>query len=76
MENLGPNNESRIIFNYLRVKEDLPSSYIELSSKVYNNLSNPKYKCLFTVDLKYIYLIIPLYLEDRYFFAFIISGIG
>ena len=76
VENPGPDDEPRITFNYSRVKEDLPGSYIELSSKVYDNLSNPRYKYLFIVDLKYAYLIISLYLEDRHFFIFKISGIG
>ena len=62
-------------FNYLRVYKNLPNTYIELSSKVYNYLFNLIYRYLFKTNLKYIYLTILLYLDDRYFFAFTILDI-
>lgn len=76
IENLTLQNKLRITFNYFCVKEDLLGTYIKLNSKVYNNLANFNYKCLFIVDLKYVYLIILLYSKDRYYFIFIISNIG
>ena len=76
VEDPKPEDESRMIFDYSRVNEDLPGSYLELSSKVHDYLSNLKYGCLFMADLKYAYLIISLHREDRHYFAFIIAGIG
>ena len=42
---------------------------------MHNNLINSRYKYLFIVDFKYIYYIIILYLNDRYYFIFIILNI-
>jgi len=64
VEDLKPKDEPRVIFNYSRVNKELLGLYIELSLKVYNNLSNPRYYYLFVVDLKYAYLTIPLYLDN------------
>ena len=68
-------HELYIIFDYFRINKNLSKSYLELSSKIYNYLSNSKHKYLFIVNLKYTYLIISLYREDRYYFAFIIINI-
>ena len=76
VENLKPIDKSYIIFDYFRIIELLSGIYMELNFKVYNYLTNLCYECLFLVDLKYAYLIIFLYLKDRYYFIFIISGIG
>jgi len=76
VENPKPSDEPRMTFDYSRVYEDLLSYHLELSSKVYNYLSNPRHGYLLSTDLKYVYLTIPLYYEDRYYFSFIISGIG
>ena len=75
-EDPTPKDEPRMTFDYLRVHKDLPGYYLELSSRVYNYLSNPGYGCLFSADLKHAYLTIPLYLDNRHYFAFTISGIG
>lgn len=75
-ENPKPEDEPRMTFDYSRVHEDLPGTYVELSSKVHDHLSNPKHGCLFKADLKHAYLTVPLHPEDRHFFAFTISGIG
>jgi hypothetical protein len=76
VENPYLEDEPYITFNYSCIIEDLLGTYIELSSKVYNNLFNLRYYILFTTDLKYVYLIIPLYLDNRYYFTFIISSIS
>ena len=76
VENPKPSDEPRMTFDYSRVTELLPGSHIELSSKVYDHLSNPSHGCLFTADLKHAYLTIPLHPDDRHYFAFTISGIG
>lgn len=76
VDNPTPQDEPRITFDYSRVKEDLPGTYMELSSKVHDNLSDPRHKSLFAADLKHAYLTIALHPEDRYYFAFTISGIG
>ena len=75
VKNPGPNNESRITFDYSRVIELLSGAHLKLSSRVHDYLSNPKHGCLFLADLKHVYLTVPLYSNDRYFFAFTISEI-
>ena len=75
VNNPKPEDEPRIIFDYSRVTEDLPGSHLELSSKVHDNLADPRHKCLFAADLKHAYLTIPLHPEDRQYFTFTISGI-
>lgn len=75
-ENPKPSDEPRMTFDYSRVCEDLPGTHVELSSKVYDHLSNPRHGCLFKADLKHAYLTVPLHPDDRHYFAFTISGIG
>jgi len=53
-------DEPRITLNYSRVYEDLLGTFLELSLKVYNNLSNPRYRNLIAADLKHAYITIPL----------------
>lgn len=76
VEDPKPEDEPRVTFDYSRVNEDLPGSHMELSSKVHDNLSDPRHRCLFAADLKHAYLTIPLHPDDRHFFSFTISGIG
>lgn len=76
VENPTPEDEPRIIFDYFRVHEDLPGTYLELSSKVHDNLLDSRYRCLFVADLKYAYLTVPLHPDDCHYFLFTISGIG
>jgi len=75
VSNLILKDEPRITLNYYRVYKDLLGIFLELSFKVYNNLSNPRYRNLIAADLKYAYITIPLYLDNRYYFAFTISEI-
>jgi hypothetical protein len=76
VENPRPEDEPRVTFDYSRVTEDLPGTYMELSSKVHDNLSDPHHHVLFAADLKHAYLTIPLHPDDRHYFAFTISSIG
>ena len=75
-EDPRPEDEPRMTFDYSRVHEDLPGTYVELSSKVHDHLSNPSHGSLFKADLKHAYLTVPLHPDDRQYFAFTISGIG
>jgi len=75
VSNLILEDEPRITLNYSRIYKDLLGIFLELSLKVHNNLSNPRYRNLIAVDLKYAYIIIPLYLDNRYYFAFTIFEI-
>ena len=75
-ENPKPTDEPRITFDYSRVKEDMPRSYLELMSKVHNYLSDPRHGTFFQADIKHGYFSIVLHLEDCYLFAFTIPGIG
>ena len=76
VDNPTPQDEPRVTFDYSRVNEDLPGTFMELSSKVHDNLSDPRHACLFAADLKHAYHTIPLHKDDRHYFAFTISGIG
>ena len=62
-------------FNYFKVIELLSNSHLKLLLKVYNYLFNFYYNYLFSTNFKYAYLIIPLYINNRYYFIFIISRI-
>ena len=50
--------------------------HVNFSSKVHDNLSDPRHGCLFSTDLKHAHFWIPMHPEDRVFFAFTIPGIG
>jgi len=58
------------------VLKDLPGTFMELSSKVHDNLADPRHGGLMAADLKHTYLTIGMHSEDRHYFAFTISGIG
>jgi len=75
VSNLTLEDKPRITLNYSRIYKDLLGTFLGLSLKVYNNLSNPRYRNLIAVDLKYAYITIPLHLDNRYYFVFTISGI-
>ena len=75
MKNSKSEDKSHIIFNYSRITKNLFDTFMKLSLKVYNNLLNSRYKCLFVINLKYAYFIISLHAKNRYFFVFIISNI-
>lgn len=75
-ENTKPTDEPRITFDYSKVKEDMPGSYLELMSKVHDYLSDPRHKTFFQADIKHGYFSVVLHPEDRHLFAFTIPGIG
>ena len=75
-EDPKPTDEPRITFNYSNVKEDMPGSHMELSSKVHDYLSDPRHKTFFQADIKHGYFSVILHPEDRHVFAFTIPGIG
>jgi hypothetical protein len=75
IENPRPEDEPRVTFDYSRESKDLPGTYVELSSKVHDHLSDPRYRCLFAADLEHAYYTIALQPEDRHFFAFTISEV-
>lgn len=68
-------NESRITFNYFRVTKDLSDTFMKLNSKIHDNLTDSRHKCLMTVNLKHAYLTIDMHSKNKYYFAFIISEI-
>ena len=68
--------EPRLTFNYYYVYEQPPVSYIELVKRIHNLLGVPLYTIYFSADIKYSYWAVEVYLEDRYFLAFSIPGIG
>lgn len=75
IKNSKSKNESRIIFNYFRIYEDLLDTHVKFSFKMHNYLFNLNHNCLFKINLKYIYFIILLYFKNKYYFAFIILNI-
>jgi len=75
VSNLTLEDKPRITLNYSRIYKNLLGIFLELSLKIYNNLSNPRYRNLIAVDLEYAYITIPLHLDNRYYFAFTIFEI-
>lgn len=75
-ENPKPTDEPRLTFDYSKVKEDMPGSYLELMSKVHDYLSDPRHKTFFQADIKHGYFSVVLHPDDRHLFAFTIPGIG
>lgn len=73
--NPTPEDEPRVTFDYSRVTEDLPGTFMELSSKVHDNLADPRHQCLMAAGLKHAYLTIGMHPENRHYFAFTISEI-
>ena len=61
VENPKPTDEPRLTFDYSKVTEELPGTFMELSSRVHDNLSNPRHKSLFSADLKHAYYIIGMH---------------
>ena len=76
IENFTSENESKITFDYFRIKEIMLDAYMKLSSKVHDILSNSRHDVLFMIDLKYAYSIISLIEKCRHYFVSIISEIG
>jgi hypothetical protein len=75
MKNSTSENESRVTFDYFRMIEELSETFMKLSSKVHDNLSDSRHQCLFKANLKHAYLIIFMHSDDRHYFVFIISEI-
>lgn len=48
---------------------------MKLNNKIHDNLIDFKHECLFVTDLKHVYFIIFMHLNDRKYFVFIISEI-
>ena len=72
MKNSDSDDESRFIFDYFKINEELSEIYLKFSFKTHDILFNSVYECLFSVDLKHAYFIINLHENDRHLFAFII----
>ena len=75
VENSTSENESRIIFDYFKMTENLLDCHMKLSSKIHDHLSNSRHRIVFSIDLKHAYLTIFLHLEDCHYFVFTISRI-
>lgn len=75
-DNLDHWDEPRITFNYQNIKEDMPGCYLELMTKVHDCLSNSSHDFFLKFGVKHGYWNILVHPEDRYYFAFTISGIG
>ena len=68
-------DEMRMTFDYSRIDEIMSETYIELSLKMHDHLSDSKHEMLMSADMKHAYFIINLHFDDRHIFAFIISEI-
>lgn len=75
MKNLTFQDESRIIFDYSRVTKKLSDIYMKLSFKMHDNLADSQHRYLFSANLKRAYLRISLHLNNKHYFAFVISDI-
>ncbi len=75
IENFTSQDESRVIFDYFKIHEELSDSFLKLFSKVHDNLFDSRHKIFFSADFKHVYLIISMHSNDRHYFAFFISDI-
>jgi hypothetical protein len=57
-------DESRMTFNYSRVVKKLSEVYMFFISFCHNYLSNSRHECFMITDLKHVYLMIHVYLND------------
>ena len=76
IENSTLKDESRITFDYFKVKKMMSEIYIKFNSKVHDILSNFRHDVLFITNLKYVYFIILLLKKCRHYFASTISKIN
>jgi hypothetical protein len=58
-ESKGP--EMRITFNYSHVEEDMPGTFLQLTSEVHDYLSDPHHSCFMQYDIKHAYWSIGIY---------------
>ena len=75
IENSTSENKFRMIFDYSRVNEKLSNSYLELFSKIHDNLSNSRHRYLFATNLKHVYFTISFHFDDKHYFFFTIFDI-
>ena len=75
-ENSKLTDESRLTFNYSKVKEDMLKNYLKLMSKVHDYFSNLRHKTFFQADIKHEYFSVVLHSDNCHLFTFSIPGIG
>lgn len=70
VENPKPGAEPRLTFDYSKVTEDLPGTFmfVELSSKVHGDLSNPRHR--FSADLNAVFHTGEIDVQIVWVFAF------
>ena len=76
LEEIKLDDKLQIIFNYFWVYEKLYKIYMQFINVYHYYFSNLRYECCMVADLKYIYLIILVYLKVCKYFIFIILKIG
>lgn len=76
VKNFKSTNESRLIFNYSKIIENLLDIFVKLFSKMHDNLLNLKHRFLFLINLKHVYYIINMHSENKHYFVFIIFEIN
>src|ERR1700741_4464367 len=69
-------NESRVIFNFLQVHENLPGSNIELSSRIHDYLTDSSHEVFMQADIKHEYFSVEIHSENHHYFAFTVPDIG
>jgi hypothetical protein len=69
-------DEPRLTFNYSRMDEELPGSYMELSARIHDYLANPQHNVYMQADIKYDYFSVGVHPDDRHIFAFSVPGLG
>ena len=75
VNNLTSEDESRMTFNYLNIKETMSEYYLELIFKVHDYLADLHHKIYFMTDIKYGYYNVLLHSDDQHIFVFIILDI-
>ena len=76
IENSISKDESRITFDYFKVKKMMSEIYMKFSSRIHDILLNFRHNVLFMTNFKYVYSINFLLKKCRHYFASIISEIN
>jgi hypothetical protein len=74
--NAPPDGEMRLTFNYRPVKEDIPATFMKLTSEIHDYLSHPSHGCFIQLDFKHAFWSIGVYPPHRHYLAFHVDGFG
>ncbi|KAI1872008.1 uncharacterized protein JN550_004211 [Neoarthrinium moseri] len=73
-EHPDPWEEPRLTFNFRKIEEEMPGTFIPLLADIHKDLSDPRIGSYSSFDLKHGYWCIPIHPLDRHYFAFDVEG--